>query len=102
MNQVLAPLLRENWVKNYLDDLIVYATDYSTLLQRLDRLFSHLASVGIKLYFSKCHIGQRQAKFSGHIVSKEGYRPDPSNIDAVMQMKPPTTIKETRRFIGMC
>ena len=35
-------------------------------------------------------------------MSKEGYRPDPRNVDAVTQMKPPTTIKETRRFIGMC
>ena len=38
----------------------------------------------------------------GHIVSKEGHRPDPSNVEAVKQMKPPTSVKETRRFIGMC
>ena len=102
MNEILAPLLKENWVKNYLDDLIVYAADYSTLLDRLHRLFSHLKSVGVKLNLSKCEIGQRQIKFLGHIVSKEGYRPDPSNVEAVRQMKPPTSVKETRRFIGMC
>ncbi len=37
INQVLAPLLKENWVKNYLDDLIFYAADYSILLARLDK-----------------------------------------------------------------
>ena len=102
MNQALAPLLKDNWVKNYLDDLIVSAANYETLLERLNKLFTHLKSVGIRLNLSKCNIGQRQVKFLGHIVSKEGYRPDPSNIEAVTQMKPPTTLKETRRFIGMC
>ena len=50
MNQALAPLLKENWVKIYLDDLIVYAAD---LIERLDKLFKHLRSVGIKLNLSK-------------------------------------------------
>ena len=95
MNQALAPLLKENWVKSHLDDLIVYAADYNSLLERLGKLFRHLQSVGIKLNLSKCHIGQRQVKFFGHIVERRGYWPDPSNIEAVTQMKPPTTIKET-------
>ena len=77
MNQALAPLLKDNWVKNYLDDLIVSAANYETLLERLNKLFTHLKSVGIRLNLSKCNIGQRQVKFLGHIVSKEGYRPDP-------------------------
>ena len=57
MNQALAPLLKENWVKSYLDDLIVYAADYVTLIERLDKLFKHLRYVGIKLNLSKCNIG---------------------------------------------
>ena len=28
MNQALSPLLKENWMKSYLNDLIVYAADY--------------------------------------------------------------------------
>ena len=59
LNQALAPLLKENWVKNYLDDLIVYAADYGTLIERLGKLFKHLKSIGIKLNLSKCNIGQR-------------------------------------------
>ncbi len=34
-------------------------------------------------------------------MSKEGHRPDPATIEAVIKMKPPTTVKETRRFLGM-
>ncbi len=60
-----------------------------------------MGEVGIKLNLSKCSIGQREVKFLGHIVSEEGFRPDPGNVEAIVNMKPPTNVKETRRFLGM-
>ncbi len=35
------------------------------------------------------------------MVSKSGIKPDPENVYAVSKMKPPTNVKETRRFLGM-
>ncbi len=57
--------------------------------------------VGIKLNLSKCHIGEKEVKFLWHIVSKDGLRPGPGNVEAIVKMKPPTNVKETRRFLGM-
>ncbi len=88
-------------MKTYLDDIIIYAPFYNLLLQRLDKLFRHMTKAGIKLNLSKCSIGQKEVKFLGHIVSSEGYRPDPSNIEAVQKMKPPSNVREVRRFLGM-
>ncbi len=31
----------------------------------------------------------------------EGCQPDPKNVEAVLEMKPPTKVKEVRRFLGM-
>ncbi len=60
-----------------------------------------MKEIGIKLYISKCHIGQKEMKFLGHVVSKNGIKPDPENVEAVEKMKSPTDVKETRRFLGM-
>ena len=46
--------------------------------------------------------GKREIKFLGHIVSGQGYKPDPGNIEAIVKMKAPSTVKETRRLLGMC
>ncbi len=35
MAALLSPLLKEGWLKNYLDDLIIWAPDLSPLTQRL-------------------------------------------------------------------
>ncbi len=97
----MAPLLKHGWIKSYLDDIIVSAPCFQQLLQRLGEVFTHMGVMGIKLNISKCHIGQTEIKFLGQIVSKEGFRPDPRNIEAITQMKAPTNLKEVRRFIGM-
>ncbi len=62
-------------------------------------VFQHMGEVGIKLNLSKCSIGQREVQFLEHIVSEEGFRPDPGNMEAIVNMKPPTNVKETRRFL---
>ncbi len=36
MAQLLSPLIRQGWVKNYVDDVILFAPDFDTLLSRLN------------------------------------------------------------------
>ena len=40
-------------------------------------------------------------KFLGHLVDSQGIRADPEKIAAVSNMKPPTSVTELRRFLGM-
>lgn len=101
MSNVLAPLARKRWINAYLDDIIVVADSYPQLLERLSTLFERFVQVGIKLNLSKCQIAQRQVKFLGHILSREGCIPDPENVEAVKAMRAPTNVREVRRFLGM-
>ena len=98
---VLAPLLQKGWVKNYLDDLILWATDFAELLSRLKELFGLLTNQGIKLNLSKCTFGLKEVTFLGHLISEEGSKPTPKNVESVLRMKAPTTVKQVRRFLGM-
>lgn len=100
--QILTPLLREGWIKNYLDDLILFAGEYEELMSRLDRVFQLLEEQGIKLNLDKCELVKSKVKFLGHIVSEKGSSPDPKNLKAITEMMPPKNVKEVRRFIGMC
>ena len=94
MGNMLTPLVKQGWVKNYLDDIILWAPSFSSLLKRLDTLFKHLSSHGVKLNVGKCHFGQSEVRVLGHIVSKDGCRPCPENVNAVVDMKLPSNIKE--------
>ncbi len=50
---------------------------------------------------SKCEIAKNEVTFLGNRISREGSQPDPKNVEAVLEMKPPTKVKEVRRFLGM-
>ncbi len=101
MAALLSPLLMEGWIKNYLDDLIIWAPGLSSLTQRLRKTFTLLKENGVKLDLSKCEVGKNEVTFLGYRISKEGSQPDPNNVEAVLEMKPPTKVKEVRRFLGM-
>lgn len=102
ISQILSPLIKQGWVKNYLDDVILWASNFEQLINRLETLFLTLSESGVKLNAAKCNIGHPQVKFLGHIVSKEGCKPDPANVEAVVKMQSPKKVKEVRRFLGMC
>lgn len=101
MNNIIQELAPAGWLKNFIDDLILWAPTYETLLKKLDIGFDHLEKKGLKLNVSKCCFAFKDVKFLGHIISEKGCSPDLENVAAVSRMKPPTTVKEVRRFIGM-
>ncbi len=69
---------------------------------RLKELLALLTSNGVKVNLSKCTFGLKEVTFLGYRISAEGNQPDPKNIEAVMKMKPPTNVREVRRFLGLC
>src|SRR6218665_2774057 len=86
----------------YLDDIIVFAADMDTLLERLTQVLARLSAANLKLKPSKCHLLQRRVLFLGHIVSGEGIATDPAKIEAVQRWPTPTKLKEVRAFLGLC
>lgn len=64
----------------YIDDIIVYGANLIQHLHRVDHILNRIQSAGLKLRPDKVHLLQTEVVFLGHIVSKDGVRPDPSNI----------------------
>ena len=49
----------------------------------------------------KCTFNQQQLEILGYLVNKDGIRLQPTKVEAINNMAPPTNIKEVRRFLGM-
>ncbi len=96
---LLSPLLKEGWIKNYLDDLIIWAPDLSSLTQRLRKTL--LRENSVKLNLSICEIAKNEVTFLGYRISRKGSQLDPQNVEAVLEMKSSTKVKEVWRFLRM-
>ena len=56
---------------------------------------------GLTLNPDKCHFGCKEIKFWGMIYSAEGMRPDPSKVDALKYISPPSNKDDLVSFLCM-
>ena len=84
-----------------MDDILVYGKNANEHWYRLSKVLKRIEKSGVTLSKEKCEFGTSEVKFLGHVVSSVGIKPDPDKIKAIVDMKPPSTKTEARRFTGM-
>lgn len=94
--------LKWNVCMCYLDDIVIFGRTFREHNERVDIVLECIRNAGLVLNSKKCHFGERQTLVLGHLVNKDGIRPDPSKTAAVKACKPPRSTKELRSFLGLC
>lgn len=61
---------------------------------RLKQVLNRACEANLKFNEKKCQIRQEEVSYVGHVLSKEGLKPDPEKIHAVQEMQPPQNTKE--------
>ena len=49
----------------------------------------------------KFNFRKTEVKYAGYILTNTGHKPDPSKVQAIVEMPPPKDVAGVRRFIGM-
>ena len=86
----------------YLDDIIIFAADLETHLERLTLVLKRLSEANLKIKPTKYHILQKEVLFLGHLVSGKGLAADPSKVDSVKSWPTPAKLRDVRAFMGLC
>ena len=60
-----------------------------------------LSAVNLKLQPDKCEFLRPGVAYLGHIIEKEGVRPDPKKIEAVKKFPIPKNPKNIKQFLGL-
>ena len=85
----------------YLDDILIASSSQEEHLQDLELVFKTLEENGLVVNRKKCILGEQSIEFLGHLCDAHGIKPLPCKVEAIRKVKPPTTIKELQRFLGM-
>ena len=72
------------------DDICVTGATPAEHFSNLTELLRRLQSAGLKLNPKKCKLYQKEVKFLGKIIDKNGQRIDPSAVAAIVNMPQPT------------
>ena len=95
--------LRDDICIPYIDDIIVFSQTFEEHVNHIRKVLRRLREHGVKLKPKKCKLFKREVNYLGQIVSAEGYRLDPSNVEAVRTLKDskPSTVGEVRKLLGL-
>uniref|UniRef100_A0A2N9HHE1 Uncharacterized protein n=1 Tax=Fagus sylvatica TaxID=28930 RepID=A0A2N9HHE1_FAGSY len=83
-------------VEVYVDDMLVKSKENEDHLTDLKETFQALRTYNMKLNPEKCAFGVSSGKFLGFMVSQRGIEANPDKIKAILEMSPPTTVKEVQ------
>lgn len=90
-----------DYVYCYVDDILIASETHEHYLQHLQEVFKKLQTAGLTINVSKCNFGKEQVDFLGYQISRQGIKPLPDKVKAIVNYPKPKTIIELRRFIGM-
>jgi hypothetical protein len=101
MNTIFHDFVREGFVVIYLDDLLVYSKTESLHMMHLKRVLQRLREHDLYAKLAKCNFFTSELKYLGHLVGKDGLKPDPDKVEVVKNWPTPTSVQQVRQFLGL-
>ncbi|OCT57681.1 hypothetical protein XELAEV_18003139mg [Xenopus laevis] len=95
------PDAAERGTLSYVDDILIKSTTFEEHIAELRYVLKQLEKAGVKLSLQKAQWCRTKVNFLGHEVTAEGINPQEKKVEAIKNMKSPTSLKELTSFLGM-
>ncbi|CAH2104645.1 unnamed protein product [Euphydryas editha] len=85
----------------YIDDILIKGNNFSDCYETTVKVLKKLNEHNIRINYEKCKWFAKSVEYLGHLISKEGRKPSPSLVEAIVNAKCPQNVKELRSYLGM-
>jgi hypothetical protein len=68
---------------------------------KMETVLTRLRDAGLKVDAAKSLFCAHEIEYLGYILTREGIKPQPKKVQAILALKPPNNVKELRHFLGM-
>ena len=100
--QIMDTMLSDfDFVISYLDDILLTSQNAEEHKKHVFEVFKRIQEYGFKVKENKCDFFLERIKYLGHIIDKDGRRPDPDRSIAIKNMPEPTNITSLQSFLGL-
>ncbi len=82
------------------DLLIIMRRTLDEHLQKMEIVLTRLRDTGLKVNVAKSLFCAHEIEYLGHILTREGIKPQSKKVQVIFTLSPPTNVKELRHFIG--
>lgn len=99
MDNIFADMIDKNFIIVYMDDIFLSAPDEITLMENTKKVLARLKENDLFLKPSKCEFNKTKIEYLGMVI-EEGISMDPGKLEGIQDWPAPTTVKQTRGFLG--
>jgi transposase InsO family protein len=85
----------------YLDDVLLASKNYEDNLTSLRHTLERLRKYNLKINLRKAGFGKCEVSYLGWVISAENVKPGYRKTQAILDHKPPTSIRGVRQWIGL-
>ena len=90
------------YVRTYIDDLLIITKGtFDDHLSKLQVVLGRLQNAGLRINATKSSFALHEIEYLGYILTRDGIKPQPEKVQAILALKEPTSVKELRKFLGM-
>jgi hypothetical protein len=98
--QIMDLMVSLKFVQAYMDDLLIITRrTLGEHLQRMETVLTRLRDAGLKVNVVKSSFCAHEIEYLG--LTREGIKPQPKKVQAILALNLPNNIKELRHFLGM-
>ena len=98
MDTMLAGL---DFATAYLDDILVKSITIEEHKSFQKKIFERIRKYGLKIKENKCDFLLEEIKYLGHVINKDGKKPDKSRAATIKDMPNPKNVKTLQSFLGL-
>src|SRR5712692_6970329 len=102
MNEIFKDLIREEVVKVYMDDILVFTDTIEEHQEVNRRVFQILRENKLYLKAAKCEFEKDKVEFLGVIIGNGQVRMDPKKVAVIRDWPVPKKKKDVQAFLGFC
>ena len=84
-----------------IDDILVFSSTAAEHKLHLQAVLFELREHKMLIKASICFWGQTELPYLGHIISKDGLKPDPKKVQSVVDWPQPTCLREVLQILGL-
>jgi hypothetical protein len=86
--------------RSYIDDILIPAESWDALCKKVERLLDVCDYWNLSISAVKSSWGCRRVDYLGHRVSREGLEAHPKDLQTLVDLPLPTTLKAMQSFLG--
>jgi hypothetical protein len=88
--------------RTYLDNLLVLSRgSFSEHLDDLEKFLKRLSGANLRVNIRKCTFAADEISYLGYILTRDGIKPHPKTVEAIVNLAQTETRKDVRRLVGM-